>query len=689
MAIYRTGQASMDAQGYITGYDTKWREQLTLIRPGATIVFLTQPLQIAVITEVINDTSIRAITTGGAVVTRSNYAILLHDSITVDGLAQDVAETLRYYQSKESEIGEALEFFKTFDWKHYQDLAKQVEENAASANQSKDAAARSASDALNSKNEAKASETNAKESENAANASKIAAKASETNAKESETSANSSKIAAEKSASAALASQNAAKTSETNAKNSENAANASKNAAKNSQDAALASQNAAKTSETNAKNSEIAASTSKSEAARSASDALASKNAAKASEDKAKEYADSINPANMLNKNNNLSDVADKGEARKNLSVDRLVQGTGESGETAVSSADGTKRIFVKNDGNWGVWDSTSQSDIALPISKGGTGSKSVESVRDNLNLMRQQRGALSGNLNNLYGYSNFGYYYQNANANATPQNNYPVQKAGVLLVTSSTANGSEQANQYYYPIDDPSYYSRSYDKISGSWRWSGWVWHPVASKYGVGQVKSLANDITNAGCQFISDNEGLTTWAATNGGGFQSSYDKYRIFQFWIDTVGNAYTRYNDTGDPKVAKTTKPWNTLQKSGTSDIRFKDVKGNLNVECALDNISRMNFKLFRYTFDSNERSARRGIIAQDAMMIDSEYVHSDSVSGIMTLDINPLLMDGLAAIKALRARDVENKERISKLEKEVEELKAAVSALINKPTTLES
>ncbi|UGV22636.1 putative tail fiber protein [Escherichia phage vB_EcoD_Fulano1] len=619
MAIYRTGQASMDAQGYITGYDTKWREQLTLIRPGATIVFLTQPLQIAVITEVINDTSIRAITTGGAVVTRSNYAILLHDSITVDGLAQDVAETLRYYQSKESEIGEALEFFKTFDWKHYQDLAKQVEENAASANQSKDAAARSASDALNSKNEAKASETKAKESENAANASKIAAKASETNAK----------------------------------------------------------------------NSEIAANTSKSEAARSASDALTSKNAAKASEDKAKEYADSINPENMLNKNNNLSDVADKGEARKNLSVDRLVQGTGASGETAVSSADGTKRIFVKNDGNWGVWDSTSQSDIALPISKGGTGSKSVESVRDNLNLMRQQRGVLSGNLNDLYGYSNFGYYYQGANANATPQNNYPVQKAGVLLVTSSTANGSEQANQYYYPIDDPSYYSRSYDKVSDSWRWSGWVWHPVASKYGVGQVKNLANDITNSGCQFISDNEGLTTWAATNGGGFQSSYDKYRIFQFWIDTAGNAYTRYNNTGDPKVAKTTTPWNTLQKSGTSDIRFKDVKGNLNVECALDNISRMNFKLFRYTFDSNERSARRGIIAQDAMMIDREYVHSDSVSGIMTLDINPLLMDGLAAIKALRARDVENKERISKLEKEVEELKAAVSALINKPTTLES
>lgn len=128
MAIYRQGQASMDAQGYVTGYDTKWREQLTLIRQGATIFFLTQPLQAAVITEVISDTSIRAITTGGAVVQKTNYLILLHDSLTVDGLAQDVAETLRYYQSKETEIAEAIEFFKDFDLDGLKDLVNQVKE---------------------------------------------------------------------------------------------------------------------------------------------------------------------------------------------------------------------------------------------------------------------------------------------------------------------------------------------------------------------------------------------------------------------------------------------------------------------------------------------------------------------------------------------------------------------------------
>lgn len=189
MAIYRTGQASMDAQGYITGYGTKWREQLTLIRAGATIMFLTNPVRVGVITEVVSDTSIRAIATGGAVVSRTDYVILLHDSLTVDGLAQDVAETLRYYQGKETEFAHFIEFLETFDFAKLENLT----------NQTKDAAAK-----------AKTSETNAKASENAALASKNAAKTSETNAKASETAANNSK--------------NAAKTSETNAKASENKA---------------------------------------------------------------------------------------------------------------------------------------------------------------------------------------------------------------------------------------------------------------------------------------------------------------------------------------------------------------------------------------------------------------------------------------------------------------------------------
>lgn len=292
MAIYRTGQASMDAQGYITGYGSKWREQLTLIRSGATIIFLSNPLQFGVITEVISDTSMRAVTTNKAVVPKVDYVIFLHDSITVDGLAQDVAETLRYYQGKETEFAHFIEFLKEFDFKKLEDLANQTKQSAAAAKVSE-------TNAKASEGKAKTSETNAKNSENAALSSKNAAKASQDAAKASETAALASKNAAaasqtaaktsetnaKASENAAAASKNAAKTSETNAKASEEAAEASKNAAKNSENAAKASQIAAKTSETNAKNSENAAKASQAAAKTSETNA-------KNSENKAKEYAD-------------------------------------------------------------------------------------------------------------------------------------------------------------------------------------------------------------------------------------------------------------------------------------------------------------------------------------------------------------------------------------------------------------
>lgn len=292
MAIYRKGQASMDAQGYITGYGTKWRENLTLIRAGATIMFLTNPVKLGVITEVVSDTSIRAITTGGAVVARTDYVILLHDSLTVDGLAQDVAETLRYYQGKESEFSHFIEFLQGFDFAKLEDLTNQTKDAAAKAKTSE-------TNAKASEGKAKTSETNAKSSENAALASQKAAKASQDAAKASETAAAASKnaaaasqTAAKASENAAAASKNAAATSAANAEGSEvaaaaseAAAEASKTAAKNSENAAKASQAAAKTSETNANNSKNAA-------ASSASAAKTSETNAKNSENKAKEYAD-------------------------------------------------------------------------------------------------------------------------------------------------------------------------------------------------------------------------------------------------------------------------------------------------------------------------------------------------------------------------------------------------------------
>lgn len=155
----------MSADGTVTGTGTKWQSSLSLIRPGATIMFLSSPIQMAVVNKVVSDTEIKAITTKGAVVASSDYAILLSDSLTVDGLAQDVAETLRYYQSQETVIAEAVDFFKDFDLESLQNLANQIKEDSEAAESS--AAAASASE-----NSAKTSENNSKASELAAEAAR-------------------------------------------------------------------------------------------------------------------------------------------------------------------------------------------------------------------------------------------------------------------------------------------------------------------------------------------------------------------------------------------------------------------------------------------------------------------------------------------------------------------------------------
>lgn len=175
MALYREGKAALAADGTVTGTGTKWQSSLSLIRPGATIMFLSSPIQMAVVNKVVSDTEIKAITTNGAVVESTDYAILLSDSLTVDGLAQDVAETLRYYQSQETAIADAVDSFKDFDFELFKNLASQVRADSEAANVSAANAADSENSSKNSETNAKTSETNAKSSENASKTSEIAA----------------------------------------------------------------------------------------------------------------------------------------------------------------------------------------------------------------------------------------------------------------------------------------------------------------------------------------------------------------------------------------------------------------------------------------------------------------------------------------------------------------------------------
>ena len=397
MAIYRKGQASMDADGYITGYGTEWKTALTLIRPGATIVFATNPVAYATISEIVNDTSLRAISTGGAVVPKSDYVILLHDSITVDGLAQDVAETLRYYQGKETMFEEFINFLKTFDWDKFVQIDQSVKDNA-------EAAAGSAANALQSEQNAFAHSQNASVSASAAAASESAAGQSAQAAHVSESNANAYKEAAANSASSAaehdqsaLASKNAAAASEANAKASETKAAESESNAANSEVAAAASEAAAHQSELNASASAAASDASKNESQAAAVISTDASNAASASKDaaaqsaasaksdaeRAAELADQLDATNLMRKDANLSDVVNVEQARENLDLNWLRT----FGENHIAiSPDSSHRLVLGNDGLF-VWQTSDGQTVPISITSGGTGASDEAGARKNLQL--------------------------------------------------------------------------------------------------------------------------------------------------------------------------------------------------------------------------------------------------------------------------------------------------------------
>lgn len=172
MSIYDAGTASLSASGQVTGVGTQWTKPLTLIRVGATIVFKTEPVQIYTISEITSDTSIAVYNPNGETVPASTgYAILAHDGISVQGLAQDVAETLRYYQSRETEVADAVDAFNNFDASDFSTkvaqvntqhnevvaIGSQVATDAAQVSSDKNSAAASAASASSYKDSAAAS----------------------------------------------------------------------------------------------------------------------------------------------------------------------------------------------------------------------------------------------------------------------------------------------------------------------------------------------------------------------------------------------------------------------------------------------------------------------------------------------------------------------------------------------------
>ncbi|MDK6461314.1 tail fiber domain-containing protein [Escherichia coli] len=117
--IYTIGNIAVSGNT-LTGTGTNFKAPLSMIRVGCTVIVKGDPIQIFSITEIISETELSVTPAASPDIPAGTaYSILLCDSISVDGLAQDVAEALRYFTGQESEIYAAVEY-----WKNYGDAAQ-------------------------------------------------------------------------------------------------------------------------------------------------------------------------------------------------------------------------------------------------------------------------------------------------------------------------------------------------------------------------------------------------------------------------------------------------------------------------------------------------------------------------------------------------------------------------------------
>ncbi|HFS7473053.1 TPA: phage tail protein [Enterobacter cloacae] len=96
--IYTTGTIAISGNT-LTGSGTNFTATGSLIRNGCTVIALTSPAQVFQITAIGSATALTVTPAANpAIPAGTKYSILLSDSLSVDGLAQDIAETFTMYQ---------------------------------------------------------------------------------------------------------------------------------------------------------------------------------------------------------------------------------------------------------------------------------------------------------------------------------------------------------------------------------------------------------------------------------------------------------------------------------------------------------------------------------------------------------------------------------------------------------------
>jgi hypothetical protein len=451
--IYTTGTIAISGNT-VTGTGTNFSAPLSLIRVGCTLIAIGNPVQIFTITEIKSGTELSVTPAANpAIPAGTKFSILLSDSISVDGLAQDVAETLRYYQGKETEIAAAVEWWKDFggDGQMDQLLANIRAETAQStANAQKTEADKKTTEGY--KNAAATSATAAKSSQDAA-------KASETSASNSKTAAATSATNAAKSAADALNYRNQA----------QGIVGDNIGLGASPRDCPDISGNPSgyigfmRIRESATGFPSIASGEAYLTGFISGCDGSPT-------------YTGIFQGWNTRSLYTYRWSSSIGPQWTRHVRKDEVSRLYNYTVETQLYAGESTNYLFISN-AAWGA--RTESGPLPLGLNYGGTGGGNAGQARTNLEAMYEKKSDLgSTDINTLTGeYS--GFYYQGLNANATTARGYPVSSAGALLVIRNNANGNAGCTQLYFPYNATTgtFYMRQHiiQSSSSGWEWTAW----------------------------------------------------------------------------------------------------------------------------------------------------------------------------------------------------------------------
>lgn len=490
--------------------------------------------------------------------------------------------------------------------------------------------------------------------------------------------------------------KNQAVTAKGQAESARDAANTAKTGAETARDQANNAKTDAQTAKGQAESARDAANTAKTGAENA-------RNQAQGYRDEAEGFKNQINPALFVQKSQNLNDVADKAEARANLQV--LFASNSNLGSTDLNTLNSTKegRYYQTTSVN-------ATPERNYPFQEAGcltvfkTGGGSVEACIQEYTtfsslrrFVRALAGAVWTEWKEIY-LQGSSPTYENIDSTGRVRSEkaYPAfelvstRVADDFIGKRVSIENDTGVNMYMFFMQKDTTANR---RVVAFARPNSTVFHFVGYNGG------LPTDGNSAPSKNINFNTQPQGWRLVSGGWQNAPLagNNYgTLFTQCMQGVAQGDSKDNGTSglwysqryfntESRVFIRNQTnnaawtgWHELTKTAVSDERLKNVKGNLNVEGALDNINRMEFKIFSFKDEKAGKGYRRGVISQQIRQIDKEY--TKEIGGYYHLDQTPMLLDALAAIKALRARDEANKAEIAELKAAVEGLKAAVAAL---------